>query len=255
MQNPSAAATNRKGLALASPLHHAAQINDIEFLQKMMVNEPGSPFNPDQFYGEMEETILMFAAYNGSMECIKWLCEFPCDIYKLNKHKENCLHYAVKGKQVEAAKYLLNFARQEPLKSYSEKMHLQAKAERRKKQREDQLDAGIAEIDLVLSDEEVEPDFTDDDADKAEDSLMNQQSNFGMSPLMWGCKLGSKDIVGHLIERGAETKYTNRREEDGLHLAICKRNSEVGMALMEAGCDKVSRQALQNVVQERKCKC
>lgn len=101
-----------------------------------------------------------------------------------------------------------------------------------------QLDAGIAENDIVLSDEEPEPEWTAEDAAKAESDLLNQQSRFGYTPIMWAAKNGHLDLVNFMLERGAETTPVNNNKETALTLAINKRFTDVGMALIEGGCDK-----------------
>ena len=62
-----------------------------------------------------------------------------------------------------------------------------------------QLDAGIAENDIVLSDEEPEPEWTAEDAAKAESDLLNQQSRFGYTPIMWAAKNGHLDLVNFML--------------------------------------------------------
>lgn len=228
----------KKGMTMTAPLHFAATTNDLESLDNKMVNTPDDPYNPDPVYGELQETPLMLACYSGALDAVKKISTFPCDIYKENKNKENCLHYACQQGRAEVVMYLCNFVRQEPLKTYYEKRRIAANAASRKKRREEQLDAGIAEIDLVLSDEEVDPDWTEEDSDKAEDLLVNQRSNSGMSPLMWASKKGSLEIVKYFLDRGAETKFTNDDGETALTLAIQKRYTEVGMALIDGGSDK-----------------
>ena len=184
-KNSNEATFVKKGLSISAPLHHAAANNDMVFLESKMVNTPELPFDPDPVFGDLKETPLMLASYFGCFEAVKKLCEFPCEVYKENKNKENSLFYACQGGRFEIVKYLCSFVRNEPLKTYAEKLYIEAKAMSRKKRREEQLDAGVAEIDLVLSDEEVDPDWTEADSDKAEDLLVNQRSNSGMSPLMW----------------------------------------------------------------------
>jgi len=84
----------KKGMSMTAPLHHAASTNDMETLNTRMVNTPDDPFDPDPYYGDLRETPLMLASYNGSLEAVKKFCEFPCEPIKENKNKENCLHYA-----------------------------------------------------------------------------------------------------------------------------------------------------------------
>jgi hypothetical protein len=56
----------------------------------------------------------------------------------------------------------------QPLKTFQQRKALEKYQLKRQRHRQEQLDAGIAEIDVQESDEEVEPEWEEEDADKAE---------------------------------------------------------------------------------------
>mgnify|MGYP006108659393 FL=1 len=125
--------TNAKSLARQSPFHFACCSADFYLLNKILIDF----FFPNNTYND--QTALMFACYFNQMEVIKRLCEFPCDVFQLNKNKENCLFVSAIRGHYDVVKYLCMVAREKPTKTNVEKDILANRAESRKKRRAEQV--------------------------------------------------------------------------------------------------------------------
>ena len=84
----------------------------------------------------------------------------------------------------------------------------------------------------------MEPDWEDDDADKAEDRLINQESKHKATPIMRAALKGHLDVVNLLLERGADVSVEDHHKDTALTIAIAKRHVDVGVSLISAGADK-----------------
>lgn len=175
------------------PFHLACSTNRLDIVKQHLLEDEDYPIN--EKYGDTEETPLMFACYKGHLDIVRTLCEYPANIYATNTNYENCMHYACVAGHNDVVEYLTTFAREKPLKTFKQRDAIRKYQQKRQRHRQEQLDAGIAEIDVQESDEEVEPDWEDEDADKAEDRLINQNSRHHATPLMRASLKGHLEIV------------------------------------------------------------
>jgi ankyrin repeat protein len=62
---------------------------------------------------------------------------------------------------------------------------------------------------VVESDEEVEPEWEEQDADEAQDRIINEESNHQSTPMMRAAKKGHWDVVNLLCQQGADVAKVN----------------------------------------------
>eukprot|EP00518_Triparma_eleuthera_P018299 CAMPEP_0197558898 /NCGR_PEP_ID=MMETSP1320-20131121/20178_1 /TAXON_ID=91990 /ORGANISM="Bolidomonas sp., Strain RCC2347" /LENGTH=394 /DNA_ID=CAMNT_0043120267 /DNA_START=105 /DNA_END=1286 /DNA_ORIENTATION=- len=218
------------------PFHLACANNRLDLVKGALLSDENYDIN--EKFGDVEESPLMFACYNGHIEIVRTLCHYPCNIYQVDSSSQNALHMACVAGKYDVVEYLCSFSREKPRKTYDQRQAIKKYHQKRQRNRQDQLDAGIAEIDIQESDEEVEPDWEDKDADKAEDRLINQESRHRATPLMRAALKGHLDIVTLLLSRGADVSVEDHHQDTALSIAIAKRHIEVGVQIIAAGADK-----------------
>ncbi|GMH77069.1 hypothetical protein TrST_g4088 [Triparma strigata] len=218
------------------PFHLACANNRLDLVKSSLLSDENYDIN--ERFGEVQETPLMFACYNGHLNIVKALCNYPCDVYATSANLENCMHSACVTGRLDIVEFLTSWVREKPLKTFDEREAIRKYQQKRHRHRQEQLDAGIAEIDIQESDEEVEPDWEDDDADKAEERLINQESKHKATPIMRAALKGHLDVVNLLLERGADVSVEDHHKDTALTIAIAKRHVDVGVSLISAGADK-----------------
>ena len=82
----------------------------MDIVKQHLISDEDYPIN--EKYGEVEESPLMFACYNGHLDIVRTLCEYPANIYAINANYENCMHFACVGGHTNVVEYLLAFARE-----------------------------------------------------------------------------------------------------------------------------------------------
>jgi ankyrin repeat protein len=227
-----------KGLK-GDPFMLAAANGRIDVIKSYLKADDNYPVNAK--FGDVEETALHYAAFYGHLNVVKELCSFPCDPFATNKLHENALHVACASGSFEVVDFLTGWVREKPLKTYEERKkhmkYLQARAENR----QHQLDAGVPEIDVVESDEEIDPEWEDEHADEAEEALINAETNHRNTPIMRAARKGHLKIIDLLCQQGADVSIANHFSETALTIAINNHHTASAVRLIDAGSDKEHR--------------
>ena len=105
------------------------------------------------------DTALQLHRLSLFSQIVRTLYHYPCNIYQVDSSSQNALHMACVARKYDVVEYLCSFSREKPRKTYDQRQAIKKYHQKRQRNRQDQLDAGIAEIDIQESDEEVEPDW------------------------------------------------------------------------------------------------
>ena len=203
-----------KGLR-RNPFILACANGRLDIVKSELLADEQYPVN--EKFGEIQGDLpLHYAAYYGHKDIAEALANNPCDVFACNNYHENALHSACEAGHVEMVDFLTTWVREKPLRTYEERKKWRKYYEKREENKKHQLDAGIAEVDVVESDEEVEPEWTEENADEAEERLINQESNHRATPIMRAAKKGHYDVINLLCQQGADNTIVNSYGDSAL---------------------------------------